>query len=384
MTAAPERLVVFSDDWGRHPSSAQHLVRQLLGRYEVDWVNTVGTRRPTLTAHDLARAAEKLRGWLRPETPLAADEQAEMSGPAPRVHAPVHWPGFGSRLERALNKRLLLRALAGPLSADSPPTAVITTAPITADLAAARPDLRWVYYCVDDLSEWPGLDAQALRTMERDMLPFMSRVIAVSEHLVQRLAGLGVEAQLLTHGIDLEHWSGLERRALPTAAERPRAIYWGHADRRLDTPICLALAEALELEMVGPCAQLDPALQEHPSIHWRGAVPYAELPALAAGADVLVMPYADLAVTRAMQPLKLKEYLATGLPVVATPLPANLAWSAAMDVCAEPAEFAERALLRARSELPREQRLARAALAEESWASKAAMFERLLLDGGAR
>ena len=57
------RLVVFSDDWGRHPSSAQHLIRQLLPRYRVDWVNTVGTHRPRLSLGDLRRGVEKLKGW---------------------------------------------------------------------------------------------------------------------------------------------------------------------------------------------------------------------------------------------------------------------------------------------------------------------------------
>ena len=37
-------LLVFSDDWGRHPSSCQHLVRNLLDRYPVVSVNTIGTR----------------------------------------------------------------------------------------------------------------------------------------------------------------------------------------------------------------------------------------------------------------------------------------------------------------------------------------------------
>ena len=35
------------------------------------------------------------------------------------------------------------------------------------------------------------------------------------------------------------------------------------------------------------------------------------------------MPYADLPVTRAMQPLKLKEYLVTDRPVVVADLPAD-------------------------------------------------------------
>ena len=42
------RLVVFADDWGRHPSSCQHLVRQLVDDCDVVWINTIGTRRPEL------------------------------------------------------------------------------------------------------------------------------------------------------------------------------------------------------------------------------------------------------------------------------------------------------------------------------------------------
>ena len=42
----PTQLIVFADDWGRHPSSSQHLVRELLPQYPTLWVNTVGTRRP--------------------------------------------------------------------------------------------------------------------------------------------------------------------------------------------------------------------------------------------------------------------------------------------------------------------------------------------------
>ena len=65
MSPAP-RLVVFSDDWGRHPSSCQHLIAELLPRYRVDWINTIGTRRPTLSRHDLARAMDHLERLLQP------------------------------------------------------------------------------------------------------------------------------------------------------------------------------------------------------------------------------------------------------------------------------------------------------------------------------
>ena len=71
--------------------------------------------------------------------------------------------GIQTRAERMLNRVLLRRALAGVLDGDPKPAAVITTVPITADLAASFPGVRWIYYCVDDFAEWPGLDGDTLR-----------------------------------------------------------------------------------------------------------------------------------------------------------------------------------------------------------------------------
>jgi hypothetical protein len=116
----------------------------------------------------------------------------------------------------------------------------------------------------------------------------------------------------------------------------------------------------------------------------RPAVPLADLPAVAAAAGVLVMPYADAPVTRAMQPLKLKEYLATGKPAVARVLPAVRPWADCLDAVETPAEFAAAVRRRLVEGLPSEQRAARARLASEGWATKAREFARLVHgeDGG--
>ena len=371
------RLVVFSDDWGRHPSSAQHLIRRLLPRYRVDWVNTVGTHRPRLSLGDLRRGVEKLKGWTagtRKSEPVAAVGPLE-----PVVHAPVHWPGFKTKAERMLNRVLLRRALAGVLNGEPKPAAVITTVPITADLAASFPGLKWIYYCVDDFAEWPGLDGDTLRRMELDLLRHAAAVICVSDVLKRRLAGLGVSAHLLTHGVELEHWQGVRRRPLCGPGRRPTLLYWGHADTRLDADILLHLAGTCDVRMAGRYDEVDGRLIRQRGITWIGPVPYERLPELASEADVLIMPYADLPVTRAMQPLKLKEYLATGLPVVATPLPANRAWGDAMDLTADPDEFAKRCLARARRSLPDSQARARQRLAFESWENKALQFEQWIM-----
>jgi glycosyltransferase involved in cell wall biosynthesis len=87
------------------------------------------------------------------------------------------------------------------------------------------------------------------------------------------------------------------------------------------------------------------------------------------------MPYADLPVTRAMQPLKFKEYLATGRPVVASALPATQGWDDCADLTSTPEAFSDAVRTRSAGGLPESQRLARGRLVGESWAEKARQLE---------
>ena len=165
----------------------------------------------------------------------------------------------------------------------------------------------------------------------------------------------------------------------------PLAVCWGVVDQRLDTPMLTALSQALSRTMpqahillAGPLQDPDPQLLQLPNVVTTGPLPFAQLPSLAARADVLIMPYADLPVTRAMQPLKMKEYLATGRPVVVSPLPAVAAWQDAMDVCDTPAEFASAVQAAIRTGLSHEHRTARRRLGQESWAAKASQLRNVL------
>src|SRR5262245_4125128 len=116
-------LLVFSDDWGRHPSSCQHLIRHLLPELPVVWVNTIGMRRPKFEWYTVTRGFEKLGQWFGPKTPPT--ELPENL----KVVSPVLWPGFANRLERSANSFLLLRKL-GRVCATLPESPIaITTIP---------------------------------------------------------------------------------------------------------------------------------------------------------------------------------------------------------------------------------------------------------------
>src|SRR5262245_54100504 len=114
--ATPRRIVVFGDDWGRHPSSCQHIMSRLAARYRIDWVNTIGTRRPRPRLCDVVRGFEKLgqyASWRR--TRVTATDATGAYGGGIAVHAPLHWPGFRYRWERSLNSWIFSRALSSLL-----------------------------------------------------------------------------------------------------------------------------------------------------------------------------------------------------------------------------------------------------------------------------
>jgi hypothetical protein len=127
--------------------------------------------------------------------------------------------------------------------------------------------------------------------------------------------------------------------------------------------------------LVGPEADSDPALYRSSRVVRVPPLPFGHLPRLAREAGVLIMPYADLPVTRAIQPLKLKEYLATGRPVVVRDLPATRPWGDCLDLTDSPEAFSRAVRQRFAEGLPPHQERARNRLAVEGWAAKARAFE---------
>jgi len=434
------KILVFSDDWGRHPSSCQYLTAELLKggrgthdlgvddaakleaqepsdlRLHVDrphcwsrkidestlhhpqtgtrnpvsatgthvlWVNTIGTRPPRLDWLTLRRGLEKIGSWVR-----HGDDSPESAlPPGLRVVNPRMWPWVASPSARRINRRLLTRQLTPLLDGEGGWTAV-TTIPIAAVVLDTLPVDRWVYYCVDDFSVWPGLDGQTMLDLERAVIERADEVICASDSLAERIGGLGRKSAVITHGVDFDFWAGGQVRE-PVAdainhaagaiaqAAGPRAVFWGVVDRRLDTDWLMRLSASPEIGsiiLVGPQQNPDPAILSLPKVVATGPLPMADLPVVAAMADVLVMPYRDAAVTRAMQPLKLKEYLATGRPVVVRALPATEPWRDCCDVTSSTDEFVTVTAARASGTIPDHQSTARKRLMQESWQAKAAAF----------
>ncbi len=391
-------LLVFSDDWGRHPSSCQHLVWQLLDRYPVTWVNTIGTRTPRLNQATLRRVREKLVQWhgLRRWTEMSAASRTRVH-PNLQVVNPKMWPWFSRPHDRRLNQWWLRRQLTPLIERMPQPVVALTTLPVTSDLVGVLPVSRWVYYCVDDFSEWPGLDGDTLRRMDVSLIDRADSLVAVSRNLQAMIARQGRSSELLTHGVDVKFWSprgfvGGPVSSCPLLRDLPQpcVVFWGVIDRRLQTESLLRLSRDLLQEpsvasgtivLVGPQDNPDPALLTCPNLVMRPAQPIDRLPEIAHAAGALIMPYADLPVTRAMQPLKLREYLATGRPVVVNRLPSTQPWADCLDNADSPEEFSRLVRHRLAVGTPAGQLAARRRLEQESWSSRAELLDQILRGG---
>jgi glycosyltransferase involved in cell wall biosynthesis len=149
---------------------------------------------------------------------------------------------------------------------------------------------------------------------------------------------------------------------------------FGVIDARLDASLVMALARAMPeatIVLLGPVDRDVRHLATWSNVRLPGAVPYDALPAEAARFDVCILPYVVDASTTSINPLKLKEYLATGKPVVSTPLPEAERLRPFVRVAAADAFVdAVAAALRDPTPAPGLE----AFLADESWDAKASQF----------
>jgi glycosyltransferase involved in cell wall biosynthesis len=312
-------LLVFADDWGRHPSSCQHLIRRVRSEVPVLWVNTVGTRQVKADGFTFRRGLEKLKSWGKG---LRQVDRQMWTIDLPML------PGMSGWFRRMLNRHLVtarLRTVLAKLGLEAP--VIMTTLPYVGWLVRGLRRRGLVYYCTDDYSHWPSADRLTLQEADRDLSGEADLILAASHALRDQHAWTG-RCEYFPHGVDFTHFASVQSQPSPDPAVAglpgPRIGFFGLIYEKLDFDLLTAVARHFEngsLILIGPQVYAPPEFRRLSNVHLLGQKAYDDLPTYLAGLDVLMLPYVDDPMIRRSGPLKLRECLASGKPTVSIDLP---------------------------------------------------------------
>jgi glycosyltransferase involved in cell wall biosynthesis len=292
----------------------------------VIFVNSISMGLPGLAHKDLLpRIKRKLGSYSK----LARQTEEGIT-----VVSPASLPFFGSAAARAMNRQMIgtqIRKLAKNRGLTKP--ILWIAIPTAAEMIGAFDESAIVYHVSDkyDANTMDhATDPALIRKLHEQAIAAADLVFYSGRKLFDEATHGKDRSYLLEQGVDYEHWSKVGKGRLEVAPEiskipRPRLGYFGAIEPWLvdQELIKRAARERPEWQWVfigNRSRGLE--IEELPNAHFLPPVPYADLPAYAAGFDVCVLPWeTDRAFTSYGSAIKVREYLATGKPVVISPLP---------------------------------------------------------------
>jgi glycosyltransferase involved in cell wall biosynthesis len=318
------------DWWYHHQHSKNHIMRRLAqAGNRVIFVNSISMGLPSLSSPDLwAKITRKLKSYAKL---VRRTEEGII------VVSPLTVPIYSNRLVRALNRWLLVAQIKALMIAYDLRRPVLWIAIPTAGEVVGRLGESALIYQISDKYDKNQMDhatsSKLIGEMHRalmeraDLIYFSGRKLFNEERAAH--PAIAKKAQLLEQGVDYDHFASATSRDWPppediSSVGRPRLGYFGALDswlidqeliryvsgKRPDWHWVLLGLRASRLEV-----------EDLPNVHYFGSKPYSEMPRYASQFDVCVLPWAsDNEWVSYGSAIKVREYMATGKPVVITQL----------------------------------------------------------------
>lgn len=184
-----------------------------------------------------------------------------------------------------------------------------------------------IYDCMDELSAFK-FAPQSMKDRENELFTKADLVFTGGYSLYESKKHRHPDVHPFPSSIDAEHFFKARLYTIdpPDQASipHPRIGYFGVIDERMDLTLIEEIARRKpewHIIMVGPVAKISTdSLPKLPNIHYLGMKSYSELPSYISGWDIAMMPFAHNESTRYISPTKTPEYLASGKPVISTPI----------------------------------------------------------------
>jgi glycosyltransferase involved in cell wall biosynthesis len=382
-TATPSYVCFAAQDWWYHnrAHSDFQLIRRVAKHRKVLLVNSIGMRLPVP-----GRSSQPVRRILRKLRSIAM----LVRRPQPNfyVMSPLPFPFYSKPWQRRLNAGLVraqVRLVSLALGIRNP--VMVVTIPTAWDVVRPMRKSGLLFNRSDLHSAFPESDTGAIQALERSLLSHSDHVLYVSHALQADERELaGERGYFLDHGVDLEHFRRVPELPADLAAiPAPRVGFFGSLDDYLvDFDLLERVASELpdvSIVLIGDATCSMERFDKYPNVHLLGFRPYERIPAYGSGFDVALMPWLDNEWIRYANPIKLKEYLALGLPVVSTEFREAAGYRDVIRVAGDHAEFVELIRDTLAGGAPGTEKSRRDSVLSASWESRAAMLM-TLAEGG--
>jgi glycosyltransferase involved in cell wall biosynthesis len=315
------------DWWYHHPHSKNHLMRRFArAGNKVIFVNSISMGlAPMKSGEVLSRIKRKLKSYAK---------LARTTAEGITVVSPAVVPFFGSRAAAATNRRLLTaqisrlakqRAMTRPILWIAIPTAVEIIGQLHESLVIYHVSDKYDANTMDHAT-----DPAYIRQLHERAIDAADLIFYSSRKLIDEAERGREKSHLLEQAVDFDHWAQISNGKLTVAEPviqipRPRIGYFGAIEPWL-----------VDQDLIKRASRERPSwnwifignksrgleIEELPNVHFLPPVSYNELPNYAAGFDVCVLPWnTEVPFTSYGSAIKVREYLASGKPVVISPLP---------------------------------------------------------------
>jgi glycosyltransferase involved in cell wall biosynthesis len=365
-------ILYFGNDWfAENRTSSHQIARRLARRYRVYYIECPGMRAPQGTGRDLKKIWTKLVRAFQGSRQAAErlTVQTLLQVPLHRF-APVRWLNrllIAHTLRKLIRRQRLERTITWFMI------------PHVSSVLGKLGEQLSVYYCTDDHGALPGVDEEAIRRMDEDMTRNSDLVFVASHTLHGDKQRLNANTHVSPHGVDIKHFARAQSADLAVPADTaslpgPVVGFFGLIERWIDLELVDYLAQQRPqwtFLMIGRVAVPQDEIPRRPNLHLIGKRAYEQLPAYGKQFDAAIIPYRLNRQVMHANPIKLREYLAMGKPVVSVSTPEIDKYADVVSIARSREDFLaqlDAALARPSSTIDIERRMRR--VAGESWDSR--------------
>jgi glycosyltransferase involved in cell wall biosynthesis len=314
-------IYIGSADWeAKTRTSTHHIAANLSKNNRVLYVDSIGQRAPQVSARDYSRIRSRITKFLKGPTVISDN----------LIHySPLAIPFHKFAAARAFNRLFItqcLRAVSRKFGFKKP--ILIVFPPQMYFLPGKLGECVSAYYCIDEYSAFPGADRNSILAMEDALLRKTNLVFVSAEKLAARRKEVNPNVYYIPHGLDFDHFAETGGPDEPIfrlflGIKRPIIGFFGSIAEWVNQELVVSAARShpnWSFAFLGDIRVDVSKLRQEPNVYFSGYVDYKDLPGHAKSFDVNMIPFTEDEITKHVNPIKLREYLALGQPLVSTPM----------------------------------------------------------------